>query len=66
MYLYEVILIGLGVVFLTLGILTIATEIQQRIINRYFLEEEVDTAEEELEREKVAAIVAAIHSGGER
>lgn len=55
----EVILVGLVVVFLTLEILTLATEIQEKIINKYFMEEE------EREEEKIAAIVAAIQSKGE-
>ncbi len=55
----EVIIIGLVVVFATLSILTLSTYFFGWIINRYFVEEEDDKA-------KVAAIVAAIHSRGGR
>lgn len=55
----EVILIGLGVVFLTLSILTLVTYFFGWLIDRYFVEEEDDD-------EKVAAMVAAIQVGGEK
>ncbi len=55
----EVILIGLGVVFVTLGILTGSTYLFSWIIDKYFVMEEED------ELEKVAAIVAAIRSRGD-
>jgi|GEM_PF-2678167 len=55
----EVILIGLGVVFVTLGILTGSTYLFSWIIDKYFVKEEED------ELEKVAAIVAAIRSRGD-
>ncbi len=54
----EVILIGLGVVFITLTILTVSTYFFGYIINKFFVSEDED------EKEKVAAIVAAIHSRG--
>ncbi|MFP4143384.1 MAG: OadG family protein [Thermoplasmata archaeon] len=54
----EVILIGLGVVFLTLSILTLVTYFFGWLIDRYFVEEDDD--------EKVAAMVAAIQVGGEK
>ncbi len=54
----EVILIGIGVVFLTLSILTMATYFFGWIINKYFVEEEED------DKEKIAAIVAAIQARG--
>ena len=54
----EVILIGIGVVFLTLSILTLATYIFGGVINKYFAEKEEDS------KEKVAAIVAAIQARG--
>ncbi|MFO7991778.1 MAG: OadG family protein [Thermoplasmata archaeon] len=56
----EVILIGLGVVFITLTILTVCTYFFGYIINKFFVSEDED------EKEKVAAIVAAIHSRGGR
>ncbi len=55
----EVILVGLGVVFVTLGILTGSTYLFSWIIDKYFVKEEED------ELEKVAAIVAAIRSRGD-
>ncbi len=54
----EVILIGLGVVFITLTILTISTYFFGYIVNKFFVSEDED------EKKKVAAIVAAIHSRG--
>lgn len=54
----EVILIGIGMVFLTLTILTLATYFFGWLINKYFVEEEKD------DKEKVAAIVAAVRSRG--
>ncbi|MFP4001502.1 MAG: OadG family protein [Thermoplasmata archaeon] len=54
----EVILIGLGVVFLTLSILTLVTYFFGWLIDRYFVKEDDD--------EKVAAMVAAIQVGGEK
>lgn len=56
----EVIVIGIGVVFLTLGILTLSTYLLGWIINRYFEEEEED------EKKRVAAIAAAIQGRGVR
>ncbi len=56
----EVILIGLGVVFITLGILTLSTYLFGSIINRFFV------SKEEEEMEKIAAIVAAIQSRGDQ
>ncbi len=53
----EVILIGIGVVFLTLTILTLATYLFGWIANKYFVEEED-------EKEKIAAIVAAVQTRG--
>ncbi|MFO8110764.1 MAG: OadG family protein [Thermoplasmata archaeon] len=53
----EVVIIGLGVVFVTLGILTASTYLFTWIINKYILKENE-------EKEKVAAIVAAIRSRG--
>lgn len=55
----EVILVGLGVVFVTLGILTGSTYLFSWIIDKYFVKEEED------ELEKVAAIVASIRSRGD-
>ncbi|MBS3782058.1 MAG: OadG family protein [Candidatus Thermoplasmatota archaeon] len=54
----EVIVIGIGVVFLTLTILTFATYFFGWVINNYFVEEEKD------EKDKVAAIVAAVQTRG--
>ena len=56
----EVILIGLGVVFLTLSILTVTTYFFGWLINKYFIKEE-----DEDEKEKIAAIVAAVQARGE-
>ncbi len=56
----EVILIGLGVVFITLTILTMSTYFFGYIVNKFFVSKEDD------EKEKVVAIVAAIHSRGGR
>lgn len=50
------ILIGLGVVFLTLGILTFSTYLMGWLINKYFRETDDD------EGARVAAVVAALHS----
>jgi len=55
----EVIIIGIGVVFLTLSILTLATYFFGWIINKYFVEEE-----KEDDKEKIAAIVAAVQARG--
>ncbi|MFW6064061.1 MAG: OadG family transporter subunit [Candidatus Natronoplasma sp.] len=57
----EVIIIGIGVVFLTLTILTLATYFFGWMINKYFVEEE-----DEDDKEKIAAIVAAIQARGGR
>ncbi len=53
----EVILIGISVVFITLTILTLSTYFFGWIVNKYFIDEEDD-------KEKIAAIVAAIQAGG--
>ncbi|MGM0510492.1 MAG: OadG family transporter subunit [Thermoplasmatota archaeon] len=55
----EVIIIGIAVVFITLTILTLSTYFFGWMINKFFVEEED-------EKEKVAAIVAAIQSRGGR
>ncbi len=55
----EVIVIGIGVVFITLTILTLSTYLFGEIINRFFVEEED-------EKEKIAAIAAAIQARGGR
>jgi len=55
----EVIVIGIGVVFLTLTILTASTYLFGKVINEFFIEEED-------EKEKIAAIVAAVQSRGGR
>ncbi|MFP3872586.1 MAG: OadG family transporter subunit [Candidatus Aenigmatarchaeota archaeon] len=54
----EVIVIGISVVFITLGILTLSTYFFGWIINKFFIEKEED------EEEKIAAIAAAIQSRG--
>ncbi len=54
----EVMIIGIGVVFITLSILTLATYLFGWIINKFFVQEKED------EKEKVAAIIAAIHARG--
>lgn len=56
----EVISIGLGVVFVTLGILTASTYFFSWIINRFFVK-----GDDNDELEKVAAIVAAVRSKGD-
>jgi len=53
----EVIVIGIGVVFVTLTILTLSTYLFGKIIDEFFVEEED-------EKEKIAAIVAAIQTRG--
>lgn len=57
----EVIIIGLGVVFLTLSILTVVTYFFGWLINKYFVEEE-----EEDDKEMIAAIVATVQTRGEK
>lgn len=54
----EIIVIGLSVVFITLSILTVSTYFFGYIINKFL------TGKEEIEEEKVAAIVAALQSRG--
>ncbi|MBS3817578.1 MAG: OadG family protein [Candidatus Thermoplasmatota archaeon] len=54
----EVILIGIGMVFLTLSILTLATYFFGWLIDKYFVKEEKD------DKEKIAAVVAAVRSRG--
>jgi len=55
----EVIVIGIGVVFITLTILTLSTYLFGKIIDEYFVEEED-------EKDKIAAIVAAVQARGGR
>ncbi len=53
----EVVVIGIGVVFVTLTILTLSTYLFGKIINKFFVEEED-------EKEEIAAIVAAVQARG--
>jgi len=55
----QVIVIGIGIVFITLTILTLSTYLFGKIINRFFVEEED-------EKERIAAIAAAIQARGGR
>ncbi len=54
----ELIFVGILVVFITLGILTLSTYITGWLVEKFYGDRDDD------EKEKVAAIVAAIRAGG--